>query len=64
MRRGSIVVAADRGGEFTGKPRPALVISSDALDTATVAVLPITSRGSDETPLRVSAGFPRPPERG
>jgi len=29
MRRGDVVSIADRQGEFTGKPRPAVIVQSD-----------------------------------
>lgn len=29
MKRGDYVLVADRGGDFSGKPRPALVVQSD-----------------------------------
>ena len=42
---GDIVTIADRGGEFTGKPRPAIVLQSDLfVHSPTVAVVPITSQ--------------------
>jgi mRNA interferase MazF len=52
--RGDIVTVADRSGEFTGKPRPAIVLQSDAfIYSPTVAVLPITSQATDAPLLRV-----------
>ena len=55
--RGDIVTIADRGGEFTGKPRPAIVLQSDLFaDSPTVAVLPITSQPTDAPLLRVPLG--------
>ena len=52
--RGDIVTIADRSGEFAGKPRPAIVLQSDAFTRSpTVAVLPITSAAVDAPLLRV-----------
>lgn len=44
MKRGDIVVAAFRG-DYTGKPRPVVIIQSDALNPshASVLVAPITT---------------------
>jgi mRNA interferase MazF len=50
--RGDVVIVADRRGEFTGKPRPALVVQSDAFrDAPTVPILPLTSDGQMDAPL-------------
>ena len=52
--RGDIVTIADRGGEFTGKPRPAIVLQSDAFaGSGTLAVLPITSEETAAPLLRI-----------
>ncbi|HEY1935724.1 MAG TPA: type II toxin-antitoxin system PemK/MazF family toxin [Acetobacteraceae bacterium] len=52
--RGDIVTIADRSGEFTGKPRPAIVLQSDAFaHSPTVAVLPLTSEATDAPLLRI-----------
>ena len=68
MRRGDVVTVADRSGEFTGKPRPAVLVQNDLVDVLdTVAMCPITSvdpgpdvrrfrfelMPSDHLPLRV-----------
>lgn len=55
MRRGDIVVIADRsGGDYGGKPRPAIIIQADVFDgTESVVVCPITSRVRDAQLLRV-----------
>lgn len=48
MRRGDVVTVAERGGDFTGKPRPAVIIQSDlfaALDSVTIC--PLTSSESE-----------------
>jgi mRNA interferase MazF len=52
MTRGDVVIVADRRGEFTGKPRPALVVQSHAFRHApTVPILPIASDGRADAPL-------------
>jgi mRNA interferase MazF len=57
MMRGDIVTIADRGGEFTGKPRPAIVLQSNLFaDAPTVAVVPVTSQPTDAPLLRVPLG--------
>lgn len=44
---GDVVVIADRAGEFTGKPRPAVIVQSDLfLAHDTVTVCPIVSEGT------------------
>jgi len=54
MMRGDIVTIADRSGEFTAKPRPAIVLQSDAFaHSPTVAVLPITGEPTDAPLLRI-----------
>ena len=55
MTRGEIVVVTARGA-YTGKPRPALVVQSDAFnDThASVTVCPITSEIVDATLFRIT----------
>lgn len=67
MRRGDIVIAAAPGDY--GKPRPALVVQSDAFAAIpSVTVLPITSALSDRPLLRVrvsadpATGLRRPSE--
>jgi mRNA interferase MazF len=53
--RGDIVVLADRSGRYTGKPRPALVIQSDAFPgTDSLVVCLITSTERDAPLLRVA----------
>ncbi|HYZ25203.1 MAG TPA: type II toxin-antitoxin system PemK/MazF family toxin [Rhodopila sp.] len=63
LRRGDVVVIADRGGDYTGKPRPAVVVQADlfaALDSVTIC--PVTSAEVDApaTRLRIepSEGLP------
>ena len=45
MRRGDVVVVADRGGgDYAAKPRPAVVVQSDLYDqTLSIVVCPITT---------------------
>lgn len=53
MKRGDIVTVA-AAGDY-GKPRPALVIQSDAFDAIpSVTVLPLTSDIHDEHLIRIS----------
>lgn len=55
MQRGDVVAVADRGGEFTGKPRPAVIIQSDlfsGLDS--VSVCPLSSLAMDAQVLRLA----------
>jgi mRNA interferase MazF len=53
MRRGELITVALKGD--AGKPRPALVVQSDAYrDVATVVILPITSTLIDLPLLRVT----------
>ena len=56
MRRGDVVLVADRGGgDYAGKPRPAVVIQSDLYDqTASVVVCPVTSVAKEAGLLRVA----------
>lgn len=54
LRRGDVVVVADGSGQFTGKPRPAVVVQSDAFgERATVTLCPLTSRETDAPLFRV-----------
>lgn len=54
MRRGEVVVIADRSGDFTGKPRPAVIIQSDLFDGGqTIIVCPLTSRRDDAQIIRL-----------
>jgi len=54
LQRGNIVLIADRGGEFTGKPRPAVVVQSAFFNTATVTVCLITSVAVDAPLMRIA----------
>lgn len=55
MQRGDVVLIADRGGgDFAGKPRPAVIVQADVFDgTASVIVCPLTSVEVDAPLLRV-----------
>ena len=53
MKRGDVAIIADRGGDFTGKPRPAVVVRADLFSgLAAVTICPLTS-ATDEAPCRV-----------
>jgi mRNA interferase MazF len=53
MNRGDVVILADRGGDFTGKPRPAVVVRADLFkELAAVTICPLTSV-MDEAPCRI-----------
>ncbi len=55
MRRGDVVIVADRaGGDYASKPRPAVVVQSDLFDgTESVVVCPLTTRARDALLLRL-----------
>lgn len=55
VSRGDIVVVAARGA-YTGKPRPALVVQSDAFNPthASITICPITSDCVDAPLFRIS----------
>ena len=55
MKRGDVVIVATRGA-YTGKPRPALVVQSDAFNQthASITICPITSDCVDAPLFRVS----------
>jgi mRNA interferase MazF len=55
MRRGDIVLVADRaGGDYAGKPRPAVVVQSEFFeDTGSVAVCLLTTRQTGAPLLRI-----------
>ena len=54
MRRGSVVTVADRTGQFTGKPRPAVIVQSDFFQAiGTLTICPITSVEADAPLIRV-----------
>lgn len=54
MPRGDVVSIADRGGDYTRKPRPAVIVQSDhyaVLDSVTIC--PITSVEAEAPLMRV-----------
>jgi mRNA interferase MazF len=55
MRRGDIVVVADRvAGDFASKPRPAVVVQSERFNaTGSLAVCPLTTVPADAPLLRL-----------
>lgn len=54
MRRGDVVAVADRSGQFTGKPRPAVIVQSDFFEALpTVTICPLTSVSVDAPLTRV-----------
>jgi mRNA interferase MazF len=56
MRRGDIVLIADRGaGDYAGKPRPAVVVQSELFhDTGSIAVCLLTTQQTGAPLLRVA----------
>jgi mRNA interferase MazF len=53
MKRGSLVTIAG-GADYAGKPRPALVVQSDAFPTpASVTVCPLTTKEVESSLLRI-----------
>jgi len=54
MTRGDVVAIADRCGDFTGKPRPGVIVQSDLFATLdSVTVCPLTSSLSEAPALRL-----------
>lgn len=54
MRRGDIHVAA-AGGNYTGKPRPVVIIQDDRFDaTASVTICPLTTNPVDAPLIRIA----------
>lgn len=54
LSRGEVVAIAGRGGDFTGKPRPAVIVQSDLFAALqTVTVCPLTSSETDASALRL-----------
>jgi mRNA interferase MazF len=55
MRRGEIVLIADRaGGDYAGKPRPAVVVQSELFqDTGSIAVCLLTAQETGAPLLRI-----------
>ena len=57
MTRGDVVAIADRAGDFTGKPRPAVVVQADAFDALdSVTVCPLTAQDAGEAVTRLPVG--------
>ncbi|MCX7381059.1 MAG: type II toxin-antitoxin system PemK/MazF family toxin [Alphaproteobacteria bacterium] len=56
MRRGDVVVIADRGaGDYGGKPRPAVVVQSELFeDTGSVVVCLLTTQETGAPLLRIA----------
>jgi mRNA interferase MazF len=55
LQRGDVVLVADRQGEFTSKPRPAVVVQSPLFfATATLTVCLLTSIAVDAPLLRIA----------
>ncbi|WP_309139616.1 type II toxin-antitoxin system PemK/MazF family toxin [Siccirubricoccus sp. G192] len=44
---------ADKGGDYTGKPRPALIVQADAFATDSVTLCPLTHIERDAPLLRL-----------
>jgi mRNA interferase MazF len=54
MPRGDVVAIADRAGDFTGKPRPAVIVQNDVFrEIESVTVCPLTSFAADAPLLRL-----------
>ena len=55
MRRGDVILVADRGGgDYAGKPRPAVVVQSDLYgETLSIVVCPVTTVQKPAALLRV-----------
>ncbi len=56
MRRGDVVLIADRaGGDYGGKSRPAVVVQSDVFNaTSSLVICPLTTQARDAPLLRVA----------
>lgn len=54
MNRGSVVIAADRG-EFTGKPRPFVIVqrATSIAESTTLTVCPLTTGLIGAGPIRI-----------
>lgn len=54
MRRGDVVVVDRAGGDYAGKPRPAVVVQADAFSgTRSLVVCPLTTQEREAPLLRV-----------
>ena len=56
MRRGDVVLIADRGGgDYAGKPRLAVIVQSDLFDgTESLVICPLATRQRDAQLLRIA----------
>ncbi len=54
MTRGDVIAVADRTGDFTGKPRPAVIVQSDLVSNRrSVTVCPLTTTSADAATIRL-----------
>ncbi len=54
MTRGDVVIIADRSGQYTGKPRPAVIVQSGNFSTEnSITLCPITSEHQEAPLLRI-----------
>ena len=54
MKRGEVWTAAG-GGDYTGKPRPVVIVQDDRFDaTASITVCPLTTNPKDAPLFRIS----------
>jgi mRNA interferase MazF len=56
VKRGDVVAVADRGGDFTGKPRPGVIVQSDlfaAMESVTICPLTSVPLDAPATRLRI-----------
>jgi mRNA interferase MazF len=54
VRRGDVVTISDRGGDFTGNPRPGVIVQSDLFGTLnSVTLCPLTSSVLDAPATRL-----------
>ncbi len=54
MQRGDVVAVADHSGDYTGKPRPAVIVQSDVFGTLdSVTICPLTSVASEAPVIRL-----------
>ena len=54
MQRGDVVAVADRAGDYTRKPRPAVIVRSDVFGTLeSVTICPLTSVTSEAPVIRL-----------
>jgi mRNA interferase MazF len=54
VTRGDVVAISGGGGDFTGKPRPGVVVQSDLFGTLnSITICPLTSSGLDTLATRL-----------